>query len=289
MIIVTGATGTLGSQIVDQLLARVPAETVGVSVRDVTKAADLAERGVRVREGDFTAPATLEHAFEGAEKVLVISAAIIGGAAVVANCAAIDAARAAGAQRVLYTSHQACSNDSLFAAQPTHAATEAHLAAQGMQFTALRDGFYASTLGYFLGGALESGQLALPKDGPVSWTAHADLAEVAAAALVEEGVLDGVTAPLTGPEMLDFDDVAVILSDLTGRSISRVVVSDEDWKATAIEKGMPAGAAEFSLGIFRAARRGEFAVTDPTLEKIIGHRPTSARTVLAGMISAPPP
>ncbi len=63
---------------------------------------------------------------------------------------------------------QACSNDSLFAAQPTHAATEAHLAAQGMPFTALRNGFYARTLGYFIGGAVESGQPVLLEDGPVS-------------------------------------------------------------------------------------------------------------------------
>ncbi len=70
MIIVTGATGRLGSGIVERLLDRVPAGTVGVSVRDVDRAAALAERGVRVRAGDFTDPATLEAAFEGAEQVL---------------------------------------------------------------------------------------------------------------------------------------------------------------------------------------------------------------------------
>jgi NAD(P)H dehydrogenase (quinone) len=286
MIIVTGATGKLGSRIVDRLLERVPAETVGVSVRDVTKAAALAERGVRVRAGDFTDPATLEHAFEGADVVLVVSAAIVGDAAVAANSAAIDAAAAAGAKRILYTSHQAASKDSLFAAQPTHALTEEYLAGQDVPFAALRNGFYASTLGYYLGDALESGRLVTPQDGPVSWTAHADLAEVAAAALVDEGVLDGVTAPLTAPEMLDFAGVAGILSDLTGRTITPVVVGDEEWKAAAIEGGMPAGAAEFSLGIFRAARRGEFAVTDPTLEAVIGRPATSVRSVLAAMISA---
>jgi uncharacterized protein YbjT (DUF2867 family) len=106
MIVVTGATGQLGSRIVERLLDRVSADQVGVSVRDVTKARSLADRGVRVRTGDFTDPAGLAHAFEGADRILIISAAIRGPGALAANVAAIDAAIAAGAGRVLYTSHQ---------------------------------------------------------------------------------------------------------------------------------------------------------------------------------------
>ncbi|MEU7619027.1 NAD(P)H-binding protein, partial [Micromonospora rifamycinica] len=92
MFVITGATGQLGSRIVDQLLTRVPAEAVGVSVRDVDRAAHLADRGVRVRRGDFTEPATLAHAFAGADQVLIVSAAIRGGGAVAANRAAAAAA-----------------------------------------------------------------------------------------------------------------------------------------------------------------------------------------------------
>ncbi|MFI6063742.1 NmrA family NAD(P)-binding protein [Micromonospora sp. NPDC051227] len=285
MIVVTGATGQLGSQIVDRLLDRLPPDAVGVSVRDVDRAAGLAERGVRVRAGDFTDPATLGRAFEGADKVLVVSAAIRGPGALVANRAAIDAARAAGAKRVLYTSHQAASRDSLFPAQPTHAVTEEHLAGLGVPFTALRNGFYASTLSFSIRTALETGRLVAPADGPVSWTAHADLAEAAAAALTEEGLLDGVTAPLTASEMLDLEAVAAILSDVTGRTVERVVAEDDQWRASSIERGMPAAAADFTLGMYRAAREGEFAVTDPTLETVIGHRPTSVRSVLEAIVA----
>ncbi|MCG5435843.1 NmrA family NAD(P)-binding protein [Micromonospora foliorum] len=285
MFVVTGATGHLGSQIVDRLLDRLPPDAVGVSVRDVDRAAGLAERGVRVRAGDFTDPATLEHAFEGADKVLVVSAAIRGAGAVVANRAAIDAAHAAGAKRILYTSHQAASRDSLFAAQPTHAATEEHLAGLGVPFTALRNGFYASTLSFSIGTALETGQLVAPADGPVSWTAHADLAEAAAIALTEEGLLDGITPALTAAQALDLEAVAGILSDITGRIVTRVVVTDDQWRAAAIERGMPAAAADFTLGLYQAARRGEFAVTDPTLQTLIGHRPTSVRSVLEAIVA----
>jgi uncharacterized protein YbjT (DUF2867 family) len=193
----------------------------------------------------------------------VISAAIRGGAAVAANIAAIDAARAAGAKRVLYTSHQAASPDSLFAPQLTHAATESYPSASGEAFTALRNGFYATTLGHHIGAALATGRLVAPEDGPVSWTAHDDLADAAAAALTEDGALDGVTAPLTGPELFTFEDVAGLLGDITGRTVRRVVVADEEWKASAVAAGMPAPAADFTLGMFRAAPGGG----------VRGHRP----------------
>ncbi|WP_236703210.1 NmrA family NAD(P)-binding protein [Lentzea aerocolonigenes] len=284
MIVVTGATGRLGRKIVEKLLDHVPADTVGVSVRDPDKAAALAGRGVRVRAGDFTDPATLEHAFEGADQVLVVSAAIRGPQAAGANAAAIDAAVRAGASRVLYTSHQAASPGSLFDPGRQHAGTEKHLAGHGIPHTALRHGFYASTFELYVPAALETGEFRLPQDGPVSWTAHDDLAEADVVALTRPGVLDGVTPPLTAPEVLDFSDVARVLSELTGRTITRVVVDDEEWKATVTAQGVPAVAAEFTLGMFRAARAGEFAVTDPALEHLLGRPAIPARAVLEEIV-----
>lgn len=280
MLIVTGATGKLGSLIVERLLERVPADRVGVSVRDVGKAAGLAERGVRVRAGDFTEPGTLKHAFEGAERVLVVSAAIRGDGAFAANSAAIDAARDAGARRVVYTSHQAASSTSLFPPQRVHAATERHLERQGVPWTALRNGFYASTLRLYVDAALETGLLAVPQDGPVSWTAHEDLAEAAALALGEDGAPDGVTPPLTAARTLDFADVAGVLGRITGRNVTRVVMDDADWVSAAVAGGMPRPAAEFALTMFAAARQGEFDVTAPALEAAIGRRPKTVPEIL---------
>jgi len=289
MIIVTGGNGRLGSQIVHRLLDRVPADAIGVSVRDAGLAGSLAARGVRVRTGDFTDPSSLDHAFEGADQVLVVSAAIRGPGAGQANQAAIDAAGRVGAARVLYTSHQAASRGSHFPAQLQHAATEAYLAEQGTAWTALRHGFYASTFEIYVPTALETGELRLPADGPFSWTAHADLAEADAIALAGPVVLDGVSPPLTAPDLLDFADVAHLLGELTGRTIRRVVVDDDEWRAEAVARGMPAPAADFTLGMFRAARRGEFAVTDPTLETLLGRPAVAARSVLADIVRRPHP
>jgi NAD(P)H dehydrogenase (quinone) len=293
MIIVTGATGRLGARIVDRLLERVPADRVGVSVRDVSKAAGLAERGVRVRAGDFTEPAGLDHALEGADQVLVVSPSIRDPHEFArATRAALDAAVRSGAHRVLYTSHQMASPSSAFGPGRNHAGSEAHLAEQasahGVAWTSLRHGFYAGALEFFVPAAVESGELRLPADGPVSWTAHDDLAEADAAVLVEPGMFDGPTPPLVGPELLDLGDIARITAELTGRTIERVVVSDDEWTAEAVERGMSQGAAEFTLGMFRASRAGENAVTGSALQGLLGRPATPVRTVLEGILAAAP-
>jgi NAD(P)H dehydrogenase (quinone) len=237
---------------------------------------------VRVRRGDYTDPASLSSAFEGATQVLVVSANATGGDAVAQHAVAIDAARAAGARRVVYTSHQAAAADSLFEPMPDHAATEEHGAGTGTPFLALRNGFYASTVPMLVGRALETGELVAPADGPVSWTTHGDLAAAAAVVLADERPV-GATPPLTGPAALDLADVAAELSDLTGRTVRRVVADDEEWTAGLVARGVPAEQAAMLLGMFTASRRGEFAVTGPALAELLGRPATPLRTLLAAV------
>ncbi|MDQ3786027.1 MAG: NAD(P)H-binding protein [Actinomycetota bacterium] len=281
MIVVSGATGKLGALVVEGLLERVPAEQVGVSVREPERTAGLAARGVRVRRGDFAEPSTLAGAFEGATQVLLVSVNAIGPEKVAQHRAAVDAAYAAGAKRVLYTSHQGAGADSLFAPMVDHAATEAYLAELGTPFTALRNGYYADTIPLLFGRALETGELVAPADGPVSWTAHVDLAEAAVRILTDEGRFDGPTPPLTAPEVFDLKQVAAILGELGGRTVRRVVVDDEEWVAGLVAQGSPEARASMLLGMFQASRRGEFAVTDPALEELLGRPATPLRDVLA--------
>lgn len=287
MIIVTGANGQLGRLVAEHLLERVPAEQIGVSVRAPERAQDLQERGVRVRLGDFDDAATLAHAFEGASKVLIVSSDRTGEPAVRQHRTAIDAATAAGAQRILYTSHMGSSPTSLFAPMPDHAATEAALAETGVAFTSLRNGFYAATALRLLGDAVETGELAAPEDGPVAWTSHADLAEAAAVALSEDG-LDGVTPALTGAEAIDLDGVATLASELSDRPIRRVVVPDADYRTGLIAHGLPETVADMLMGLFLASRQGEFAQVDPALARLIGRPPTTLRDTLGTAIPPDP-
>jgi NAD(P)H dehydrogenase (quinone) len=273
MIVVTGATGLLGGAVVERLLGKVPAAEIGVSVRDPAKATALAERGVRVRRGDYDDAASLAHAFEGAEQLLLVSAAATGEPALRQHATAIDAARAAGVRRIVYTSHMGANPASAFAPMPDHAATEAMLEASGLAFTALRNGFYASSGRMLLGQAFETGELAAPADGPVSWTAHDDLAEAAAIVLTDEGRFEGPTPPLTGSAALD---LAALAAEVLGRPIRRTVLTDAQYR-----EALPEPVAEMLLGLFAASRAGEFAAVDPTLGELLGRPPLTVRDVLA--------
>ena len=283
MIIVTGATGQLGRRIVDQLLARLPAEGIGVSVRDPAKAAAVVGRGVRVRRGDFADPASLPHAFEGASQVLIVSsnARASGGDPIAQHRAAIDAAVGAGARRIVYTSHMAASATSAFPPMHDHASTEAMLAGCGVAWTALRHGFYAASGVALLGDALETGVVEAPVDGKVSWTAHDDLAEAAAIVLADEGRFSGPTPSLTGSEALDLDDLCRLATPPCRTPIVRRTIDDEAFIAGRAARGVPAAAIEIAVGLYRAARNGEFAAVDPTLERLLGRRPKAMAEIMA--------
>ncbi len=287
MIIVTGATGKLGRLIVEKLVGRVPQNQIGVSVRDPKKAGELEGLGVLVRQGDFNDADSLLYAFEGATQVLIVSsnARASGGDPLAQHRTAIDAAKAVGARRIVYTSHMAASAASAFPPAQDHAATEEMLSQSGLAWTALRHGFYAESGLMISGEGLKTGVIEAPADGKVSWTTHADLAEADAIILADEGRYDGPTPALTASQAIDLDEFAIIASDVLGKPISRKLLSDEELKAKMIARGAPEGAAKMTLGLYIASRNGEFARVDPTLEDMLGRRPTSMRDLIANNAS----
>jgi NAD(P)H dehydrogenase (quinone) len=280
MIVVTGATGALNGATVEHLLKRLPAEQIGVSVRDVAKAQHFAERGVRVRQGSYEDPAALRHSFEGAEQVLLVSASDPHADGVALHRAGIEAAVAAGAERILYTSHQGAGIDTPFPPGRNHAATEELLAASGVAWTSLRNGFYAHSLIWFLGPWQEKGSITAPVDGPVSWTDRADSAEAAAVILAGDRAFDGPVT-LTARRAVTFEDVAAIATATSGRLVERVVVDDEEWIADQVAAGTPEPMARMMLTLFLASREGRFAGVDPLLAELLGREPRTVADLLA--------
>ncbi|GGO40974.1 SDR family oxidoreductase [Deinococcus humi] len=283
MIVVTGATGQLGRAIIEKLVARLPVAQVGASVRDPEKAADLQALGVRVRQGDYRDPASLTRAFEGATQVLLVSsnARAYGGDPLSQHRVAIEAARNADAARIVYTSQMAAGASSAFPPALDHAATEDMLDQSGLDWTALRNGFYASSALNFLGDSPDTGLLETPADGKIAWTTHADLAEAAAVILADAGRFDGPTPPLTASQALDFAELAAAASEVLGRPIQRRVISDEEFGARMAARGTPTGAVNMMLGMYRASRAGEFATVHPTLEQLLGRPPLTVRDMFA--------
>lgn len=273
MIIVTGATGTLNGATVEHLLKRVPPHRIGVSVRDPARAAHLADRGVRVRQGSYDDPAALRHSFADADQVLLVSSSDLASDVVAQHRRAIDAAVDAGAQRILYTSTHGTAFDTPYPPLAIHAATEQHLEASGVAWTALRNGFYGDPA-QLLGAWQGSGVIAMPADGPFSWVDRRDAAQAAAAILTADEPFDG-PVDLTLPEPVTLADFAAAASEITGRRIDRVVVDDETWVSDATSSGMPEAVARFTLSMFQATRSGHFSGSDPMLSRLLGRRPRS--------------
>ena len=251
MLVITGATGQLGRQVIDALLGlRVPAQQIIATTRDPQRATTLADQGVAVRAADFAQPTGLAAAFAGAGQVLVVSPDKLG-----------EEGR-----------------------QLSRAAIEAFLAQAGLPFTALRHGYYAESALHHLGRSLETGELRLPEDGPVSWTTRADLAEADARILADEGRFDGLTPPLTALAAFTFADLAAIASELTGREIKHVPLTDTQWTNEKRAQGVPEPFIAIMLGTYRAMRRGDFAATGPALAQLLGRPPHTMHDVLAGLL-----
>lgn len=271
MIIVTGATGALNGATVEHLLTRIPRTEIGVSVRDPRRAQHLAARGIRVQQGSYDDPDALRDSFADADQVLLVSSSDRAADVIAQHRNAIDAAVDAGAKRILYTSAHGTGFDTPYPPLAVHAAAEAHLAASGVAWTALRNGFYGD-LGQLLGPWQETGVISMPADGPFSWVDRRDAAEAAAAILTSDAPPEGpVDLTLSSP--ITLADFASAASALTGRRIRRIVVGDEEWITGEKDKGVPEQVARFTLSMFRATRGGHFARPDGTLARLLGREP----------------
>lgn len=279
MIVVTGANGKFGRGVVERLLELLPAERIGASVREPERAAELAARGVRVRRGDYGEPAELAAAFEGAERVLIVSASITGPERVRLHRNAVDAAKAAGAPHILYTSIVAPDPASPFAPTADHVATEEYMRASGLRWTFLRNGLYMESVPGLVGGALAGGAVEGPADGPIAWVARADLAEATANLLAAGGYLDEAVE-LSGGEAVDLDALAAIVGRLTGRQVERRTLSEAAYREALLAVGVPPGGVAVLLSIFAASREGRFAAVSPALGQLLGRAPTTVEAFL---------
>ncbi len=187
--------------------------------------------------------------------------------------------------RILYTSHQGASLETPFRPGRHHAATEQILAKSGVPWTALRNGFYAHSLSWLTGPWHETGGITVPADGPVSWTAREDAAKGAAVILASDGAYDGPTT-ITASAAPTFEEIAELASELTGRTIKRVVMDTDAWVAAQVAAGQPEFMARFSLGMYQAAEAGFFAGVDPLLGELLGHEPQTVRDLLKQQVAS---
>ncbi|AYG81136.1 Quinone oxidoreductase 2 [Streptomyces hundungensis] len=271
-IVVTGATGSLGRLVVEELLARVPASEIVALVRDKEKAAGLAARGVELRIADYSEPATLAGAFRAGDRVLLISGSEVG-QRVPQHTAVIEAAKAAGVAQLAYTGVLG-GPDADFALADEHRETERIVLESGLPYTFLRNGWYTENYTANLAPVLAHGAvLSNAGEGRVASAARADYAAAAAEVLTGEGHL-GRAYELSGDVAWSFTEYAAEVAAASGKPIAYRPLTPEAHLAVLTDAGVPAPFAEILVDVDLAIARGRLAGTSGDLSRLIG-RPTT--------------
>jgi NAD(P)H dehydrogenase (quinone) len=281
-IVVTGATGHLGRLIVEGLLREgvAPAGIVAGG-RSVEKLADLGERGVTVTRIDYTDPDSLDSAFQGAETLMLVSGSEVG-QRVAQHGAAIDAAARAGVTRIVYTSAPKASSTTLVLA-PEHKATEELLAASGIAYTVLRNGWYTENYVATVNQARESGVIAASVgDGLTASASRVDYADAAVAALLGAGH-EGKVYELAGDVAWSHAELAQVVADILGTEVVYNALTPEDHLAVLTSAGLDDGTAGFVVALDANTREGLLGETSPDLRTLIGRPSTPLRD---GLVAA---
>ncbi|MEX0956746.1 MAG: SDR family oxidoreductase [Rhizobiaceae bacterium] len=278
-ILVTGASGQLGGRVIHHLLEtqKVDPARLIATTRDPAKLADLAAKGVTVRAGDFKDPASLPKAFEGAQKLLIISGSDIG-ERLTQHKAAVGAAVIAGVKRLSYTSmpNPEPGNSVVFA--PEHYGTEQAIRETGLPYTIYRNGWYQENLLMALPQALASGQwYTSAGGGRVAHAARDDIAAAIAAVLAsDEG--DSITYTLTGPEALTTDEIAARASKAIGKPLQVVHVTDEQLAGGMKAAGVPEAYVPMLVSFDTNTREGGIDIVTDDMKKLSGRAPAPIET-----------
>lgn len=271
---ITGSTGAVGGRVARRLAsAGVPQRLI---VRDPDTAPRL-EEAVPVGVSDYGNREEMLSALEGVETLFLVSFREAEDR-LQRHRRAVDAAVEAGVERIVYLSFLEASADSTFELGRQHHATEEHIEASGLGYTFLRSSLYADFVPFFTG---DDGVIRAPAgDGRVSWISRDDIADTVVAALQTDAYV-GQALENTGPEALDFNETAEILSRVTGREITYHEETEEE----AWESRRPTGAPEWEIAgwvsSYLAIANGELSTVADTVQRLTGHPPVDLETFLA--------
>lgn len=284
MIVVTGATGQLGRLVIKALLKTQPASDIVAAVRSPEKAADLAALGVQVRRADYNEPATLDTAFKGADKVLLISSSELGRRAV-QHRAAINAAKRNGVQLIGYTSVLRADTSPLGLADE-HRETEGTLRASGVPFVLLRNGWYTENYLRSLAAALEHGAiLGSADDGKIASAARADYAEAAALVMTRDAQA-GRVYELAGDSAYTLTELAAEVTRQSGKKVEYQNLSEADYKAALVGLGLPEVVAALLSDSDAAASKGALFDNAHQLSQLLSRPTTPLATVVGEALAA---
>jgi NAD(P)H dehydrogenase (quinone) len=273
MIVVTGATGQLGQLVIHELLARgVPAAGIVAAVRNPAKAADLAARGIHVREADYARPQTLGPALAGATRVLLVSSSEVG-QRLVQHRAVIDAARVAQVGQLVYTSLLHADTSPLGLAAE-HRETEALITASGLPHVLLRNGWYTENYLASVPAARQHGAfIGSAGEGRIASATRADYAAAAAVVLTQPVGANRVYE-LAGDSAYTLAELVAELNRQTGGRVQYQDLPQAAFAAALVGAGLPQGFADLLADSDAGAAQGALFDGGRQLSALIG-RPTT--------------
>jgi uncharacterized protein YbjT (DUF2867 family) len=268
-ILVTGATGNVGSRVVKELAER--GAPVRAFVRDPRRAATRLAGGVELAAGDFADRDSLQRALDGADRLFLACSNVPG--QVDLENGAIDLATAMGVKRIVKLSASTAAVDSPLLFPRWHGMIERHLLHAGVPAVLICPGFLMSTLLVSAEAVRQTGALYAPAGrARIAMVHPADVAAAAAVVLTEDGH-EGARYVLNGPRAITYAEVAATLSDATGRHIEFVDVSDDAARQGMLQSGTPPAVADFVVRLFRALRQGLDDQTSDTVRRLTGAAP----------------
>lgn len=279
-ILITGATGKLGSAVVSELVEKQGAENVAVLVRDLAKAGSLKEKGVELVQGDYIDYQSLVNAFRGVDKLYFVSSNDLTNRSL-QHENVVKAATEAKVGHIIYTSFQRKTDD---ASSPIAFIAESHILAEkliresGLTYTIMKHGLYADILPVFMGDqVLNTGVIFLPAgEGRGAFTSRSDIASAGVAVLTTDGH-DNKSYEISVPESVTLNEIAAILTELSGKPVHYAAPDAAAFKAAMEQAGVPAGGIMMMASFSAAIAQGEFDFPDTTLERLIGRKPQNLR------------
>ena len=282
-ILVTGATGKLGTKVVESLLRTVPASQLAVSVRNPEKAEGLKNRGVEVRQGDFDQPDTLVSTFAGIDRLLIVSTDGDNETRIRQHANAVAAAEKAKVKFIAYTSIGNAGNNPLQLAQ-VHRATEAAIIKTGIPYSFLRNNWYLENETGNIQGVLAGAPwVTSAGTGKVGWAAKQDYAD-AAAAVLSGTDHENTIYELSGKPMTQ-EELAAILGTVVGKEVIVQQVDDAAYKEIMKGMGLPDFVVEMIAEMQQSISKGALDIESGDLEKLLGRPKTPIDTALGEIVN----
>lgn len=277
MILVTGATGQLGTAVVKNLLEKTSANRIAAFVRDESKASALKEKGVDIRVGSYDDTASLDKAMHGIEKVLFIAGTDEDNR-LQQHQNVVDAAKKAGVQCIAYTSRTLKDRNTIAnKLMVGHFQTEDYIKASGLNYALFRNVLYMDTIPLFVGERVFDTGIYLPTGhGRVPFALRSEMGEAMAHALLESGCSNRI-CKLTGSESYSFDDVAATLSDLSGKKVDYTPAEKSAFEAQMKERGVPETMVQRVVGFLTDIQNGQEEEVCPDMENLLGRKPASLK------------